>query len=450
MARIELKGTPVGVIVDRDGRPRAGVAFTLTGGTLYAGSTGTTPQSSLVTNGDGEAPGWLEHGVYVITDTTTGEQVTFEVGGGNTAARKPGTAADAFGLQFQFVSEKDGDDANDGLSWGPGNAKKQIGAALAALPNGGLIFCAPGTYRPPAKLTLNGHRLIALAGVNGGSAVNAKTTITHGFNGDLIQIQGGGGVDGFVLMQMGNYTGAAIKAVSTTAARTGLLFLDNLITASNDGINGFERNLDLDGSADSTAGGPGLRSVFAHNLQLFGAKIAGENVRLNRVIHAFFTHLEIVQAPETSVQQGIKILHTESEEIYFNGAYVLGDFNSEAEDPTKVILNGTVTGANNGPERFRPVTFAGAWVNFAGGWQAAQYRKSRDGRVQLRGKIKSGTIGTTAFTLPAGFAPPAALSFGVDSNGSYGNVQVGSGGAVTPTVGTNVAISLDGIEFQAA
>lgn len=390
-------------------------------------------------------------------------------------AVKPSTADDAFDTQFQFVAEKDGNDSNDGLSWG--TAKKEIQAAIAATPNGAVIVCAPGTYRPTATLVLNGHRVIALGGVNGGVATNAKTSITHNFNGDLIEIQRGGGIGGFVLVQMGNFTGAAIKAVSTTAARTGLIYLSDLVTSSNDGVNGFTRNLDLDGSADSTAGGPGLRSVFAHNIQFFGAKTAGENVRMNRVIHAFFTNFEIIQGPETGVQQGLKILHNESEEIYFHNAYILGDFDSEAGGTGQGCrFDGTITGAvhfragssgniltGHVPE---PTTYAGAvtnlpgkwinatmqnsWVTFGAGYHDAAYRRYPDGTVKLRGTIKSGASGTVAFTLPTGYRPLAVHEQALTSNGLFGSVSIlASTGTVTVT-GSTTHLSLGGVEFQAA
>lgn len=49
--------------------------------------------------------------------------------------------------------------------------------------------------------------------------------------------------------------------------------------------------------------------------------------------------------------------------------------------------------------------FVNSWVNFAGGFQPAAFRKGPDGKVQIRGVIKSGAS-ATAFTLPVGFRPP--------------------------------------------
>lgn len=255
-------------------------------------------------------------------------------------AAKPGSAADAFGTQFQFVTEKDGNTANDGLSWG--SAKKEIQQAIAALPNGGTILVAPGTYRPTATLALSGHMIFCFGAPFGGLEVNKTVTIVHEFNGDLIDIQGGGGIAGAFLYQNGNFTGTAIKAVSTNAARTGNIYLRDLVIS---GTEGFTRDLDLDGSADSTAGGPGLRSVFIDSLQCFGCKTAGETVRLNRVLHASISGLHIVQAPEAAVTQGLKILHAESADILIDNFYCLGNVSSQAAGSDSVLLRGSVTGS---------------------------------------------------------------------------------------------------------
>lgn len=94
--------------------------------------------------------------------------------------------------------------------------------------------------------------------------------------------------------------------------------------------------------------------------------------------------------------------------------------------------------------------FAGTWVNFGGGFNSAGYSKDADGVVHLQGLIKFGVIGSAAFTLPAGFRPAGTCNFPVASNGAYGQVSVDSGGVVTPSVGSNVYVSLEGLSFRAA
>lgn len=57
-----------------------------------------------------------------------------------------------------------------------------------------------------------------------------------------------------------------------------------------------------------------------------------------------------------------------------------------------------------------PSDFSGGWANVGGANQAVSYRKIGDA-VHLRGRMVGGATGTTAFTLPAGFRPPATQTF---------------------------------------
>jgi hypothetical protein len=52
--------------------------------------------------------------------------------------------------------------------------------------------------------------------------------------------------------------------------------------------------------------------------------------------------------------------------------------------------------------------FTNGWVNY-GGYPALQFRKDPFGKVQLRGAVKNGTLGTSIFTLPLGYRPPAGV-----------------------------------------
>jgi hypothetical protein len=89
-----------------------------------------------------------------------------------------------------------------------------------------------------------------------------------------------------------------------------------------------------------------------------------------------------------------------------------------------------------GPE----IVFTNSWVNFGGSAQVAQYRKVGD-VVEVRGVIKTGALGNSAFTLPVGYRPPAAMSFATDANGAYGRVTVATTGTVTPDIGAGVSTS---------
>lgn len=85
---------------------------------------------------------------------------------------------------------------------------------------------------------------------------------------------------------------------------------------------------------------------------------------------------------------------------------------------------------------------SGTWVNYGSSNEVAGYRRIGD-LVYLRGLIKSGTIATTAFTLPAGYRPAADLIFAVASNSAYGQLRVTPAGLVVPESGSAVAFALN-------
>lgn len=98
--------------------------------------------------------------------------------------------------------------------------------------------------------------------------------------------------------------------------------------------------------------------------------------------------------------------------------------------------------------------FQNAWVSYGGAYPLASFRKFPDGRVKLRGLIRSGTIGATAFTLPVGYRPGSGAAYftAVSQSGSttvFGDVIVQADGQVQPLVpATNTFVSLDDIEFD--
>lgn len=94
-------------------------------------------------------------------------------------------------------------------------------------------------------------------------------------------------------------------------------------------------------------------------------------------------------------------------------------------------------------------SFANSWVNFGGDYNPAGYFKDIMGIVHLRGFIKDGTIGQTAFTLPAGYRPENFEVMPTASNGAFGEVFISTNGDVKPLVGDNTWFSIDGVTFRA-
>lgn len=100
------------------------------------------------------------------------------------------------------------------------------------------------------------------------------------------------------------------------------------------------------------------------------------------------------------------------------------------------------------PEAWIAPTLLNGWVNYGSGWDTAGYRKDSSGRVYLKGLVKSGTVNATAFTLPAGYRPPASKMFAAGGPTAQPYVSVGSSGNVHVPAGTdNAWVSLENISF---
>lgn len=97
-----------------------------------------------------------------------------------------------------------------------------------------------------------------------------------------------------------------------------------------------------------------------------------------------------------------------------------------------------------------PATLVNSWVNFGAPNGDASYYRDQFGVVRLSGVIKTGAIGSAAFTLPANCRPAATMRFAVESNGAFGALTVDAAGEVKPVVGSSVSFSLDGVSFMVA
>jgi hypothetical protein len=109
------------------------------------------------------------------------------------------------------------------------------------------------------------------------------------------------------------------------------------------------------------------------------------------------------------------------------------------------FLNAKVVGTVGQP------AFANGWVNYGAPYSNASFIKRPDRWVSLIGAIKSGTVGSVAFTLPPGFRPISSKPLLTLSNGTTGRVDIGSDGTVTPiSPSNNTSVVLDNLHFKIA
>ncbi len=94
-------------------------------------------------------------------------------------------------------------------------------------------------------------------------------------------------------------------------------------------------------------------------------------------------------------------------------------------------------------------SFLNSWVNFDGTYSQCGYMRDPNGFVHLRGKVKTGTINTAIFTLPALFRPQYKLTFVGISNDALCKIEIDTSGNVVPVTGNNTYVALDGIIFKA-
>jgi hypothetical protein len=111
------------------------------------------------------------------------------------------------------------------------------------------------------------------------------------------------------------------------------------------------------------------------------------------------------------------------------------------------VIQGPTALDTSGETAWTNATYAGAWTSYGAPYADAGYRKDSSGVVHLRGLIKSGTIGTTAFTLPSGYRPAFKVSHATFNVSGTGNIDVNTDGTVIPATGGNTYASLDGITF---
>lgn len=94
--------------------------------------------------------------------------------------------------------------------------------------------------------------------------------------------------------------------------------------------------------------------------------------------------------------------------------------------------------------------FANSWVNFGASPNPPAQFYRRGGRVYLDGYIKSGTVGTPAFTLPTGYRPKDQAGYAVYAGGAFGWTVVNPNGDVILALGSNTLVTLSGLSFRVA
>lgn len=148
-----------------------------------------------------------------------------------------------------------------------------------------------------------------------------------------------------------------------------------------------------------------------------------------------------ITLPAVQIMRGLELAVGTSVWIDLKGSDPLAIGHSNTPIPDTGLEAWNVIGAAGQP------AFTNGWVNFGAPWGVAAFYKDPDGWVHLKGLIRSGTINTSAFTLPAGYRPPYRWLMSVDSNTSQGTVVVQTDGTVIPSTGNIAYFQLFDISF---
>ncbi len=121
----------------------------------------------------------------------------------------------------------------------------------------------------------------------------------------------------------------------------------------------------------------------------------------------------------------------------------LGMWNGDGD-----LVDSGISAANGSWNVADTVTWTNNWADYGGSYLFG-YTKDNNGVIRLRGLIKSGTIGSAAFTLPSGYRPSSGGYYPCTAYG-YGEavVRILSNGEVMPVAGSPTWISLSGISFR--
>lgn len=146
--------------------------------------------------------------------------------------------------------------------------------------------------------------------------------------------------------------------------------------------------------------------------------------------------------------------------VPFNGSYAtnekamlqaLTDAVQQNATGVSVLMNKKAD--KDSPGWITPTLLSG-WVNFGMGTSIVAYTKDALGFVHVKGRVKSGTIGSVpVFILPVGYRPNEALV--IPGRGWHNNqiivcsISISTDGTVIVVDGTNNEVAMDGITFLA-
>lgn len=223
-----------------------------------------------------------------------------------------------------------------------GTAKNSVNVPIRAL---------SGQYKLTGEVIIPQGVLIECAG-SGGNTQQYGTTFVHYSNGNLFVWDGtgtafagtGGGLKDCLILKADTFSGGdAIKALATSDGnRPGEMFFENVVIYGI-GTGLWERGLHIDGTAVTTAGSKGVRSVFLNKFRVADCTTSNQYIYINQGVHVTGTHVQIDQA-DGSGTPGLTIAG-DSENVNLSNFIINGNV-VVADNATHVNLHGRVSTLN--------------------------------------------------------------------------------------------------------
>lgn len=248
----------------------------------------------------------------------------------------------------ETVSVKDFGVVGDGVADDTTAFQNAINAAIDAN-NKTLHIPSGNTYKITGTLIITQGVMLVAEGSQG-SAQDYGTTIIHYSNSDLFVWNGngiankgtGGGLKNVLLLKASGYAGGnAIKLLATDDNhRPGEMIFDNVLIY---GISSaqWDRGLLIDGSACTTSGSKGVRSVNLRKFRVSSCQIANEYISINQGVHIATHHVQVDQGAGTGAC-GITITG-DSDNLLLSGIICNGNLIINGSSATNVILSGNIS-----------------------------------------------------------------------------------------------------------
>lgn len=153
-----------------------------------------------------------------------------------------------------------------------------------------------------------------------------------------------------------------------------------------------------------------------------------------------------------SATQGRNIIYLPTNAVYVRHSFSQNELNTIKLEKGKVVTpyreslveTLSIDLANKRQENWISAVLTSGWTAFDG-QTSVQYYKDELGIVRFRGRIKGGTIGTSAFVLPATYRPTQQVTYPSVNNNP---IRISSDGSVTIVSGATTDVWLDSVSFR--